>query len=73
MIRVGATFKRFFKSFLSPCSVCHEMADHSENTNRDYDGAIRQYKEALQVHPEDEVKDEDILLILISIGNSLFS
>ncbi len=42
------------------------MADHSENTNRDYDGAIRQYKEALQVHPEDEVKDEDILLILIS-------
>ncbi len=35
--------------------VCHQMAEHAQNNKRDYEEAIRQYKEALQVHPEDEV------------------
>ena len=38
------------------------MAEHAENGNRDYDEAIRQYKEALQVHPEDEASEIKICM-----------
>ncbi len=34
-------------------AVCHRMAEHAVD-RRDYDGAIAQYKEALQFWPEDE-------------------
>jgi hypothetical protein len=34
--------------------ICHQMAEHAI-AQRHYEGAIQQYKEALQYYPEDEV------------------
>ncbi len=45
------------------------MAEHAENSKRDYDEAIRQYKEALQIYPEDEVRM--VVFFIVSVTKDL--
>ncbi len=42
--------------------VCHKMAEQAIS-QRNFDGAIRSYKEALQFHPDDDVA----LINLVSV------
>jgi tetratricopeptide repeat protein 21B len=37
--------------------ICHQIAEHAV-IQRNFDGAIQQYKEALTFYPEDEVNSE---------------